>query len=381
VIAALAVAAPGPVLAAEPPMVWSAWTASPVAVDGAAASPLEQDAAARCGEGERGLAETARAVLERKMRGGPVVEADELAVMQRAAGEPHPWARVWVASGHLLEHDATMARLDAWLGPAPGSAVRRCGVRYGEVGGARALVVVTVDALADLTPLPTRARPGEWLTVEARLRVRARGGEVLVLGPSGLPRALPTSFDGGVVRARFAPDRPGEFALQVIADVAGGPRPVLEATVFAGVDPPPREASRAAPGEDLPAALPGDSDRLAAMITAARASEGLPPLARDSRLDAVALAHAARMARAERLAHDTGDGDPLDRLRAAGVDAYYAGENVAHAASVALAHRALWASPSHRTNLLRREFERVGVGVVRDGQAQVWAVETFASER
>ena len=216
------------------------------------------------------------------------------------------------------------------------------------------------------------------------MRVRARGGEVVVLGPAGPPRALPTSFDGGVLRARFAPDRPGEFALQVIADVAGGPRPVLEATVFAGVDPPLlglQGVARAAPGDDLAPGGLGDDDRLAAMITAARASEGLAPLARDPRLDAVALAHAARMARAERLAHDAGDGDPIDRLRAAGVDAYYAGENVAHGATVALVHRALWASPSHRANLLRRQFERVGVGVVRDAQGQVWAVEAFASGR
>lgn len=325
------------------------------------------------------------------MRGAPLPEADALAVLQRAAGEPHPWARAWVASGRALEHDPTMARLEAWLGPAAASAgvsaaVRRCGVRYGEaVDGMRALVVVAIDALADLAPLPTRARPGEWLTVEARLRVRAIGGEVVVLGPSGPPRAVPTSFDGGVLRARFAPDRPGEFAVQVMADVAGGPRPVLEATVFAGVDPPlqglSQEAARAAPGEDAAGGELKEDDRLARMITIARASEGLGPLARDPQLDAVALGHAAGMARVERLAHDTGDGDPLDRLRAAGIDAHYAGENVAHGVTLALAHRALWASPSHRANLLRRQFERVGVGVARDARGEVWAVEAFAGGR
>jgi uncharacterized protein YkwD len=54
------------------------------------------------------------------------------------------------------------------------------------------------------------------------------------------------------------------------------------------------------------------------------------------------------------------------------------GENVAHATTVALAHRALWASPSHRANLLRREFESVGVAVARDDRGDAWVVETFA---
>ncbi len=84
------------------------------------------------------------------------------------------------------------------------------------------------------------------------------------------------------------------------------------------------------------------------------------------------------MAAARALAHDAGDGDPSERMQFAGVTAGTSGENVAHAATVALAHRALWASPSHRANLLRREFEDVGVAVVRDDRGDAWVVETFA---
>ena len=114
------------------------------------------------------------------------------------------------------------------------------------------------------------------------------------------------------------------------------------------------------------------------MVAAARATAGLAPLGRDARLDAVARAHARRMATAHELAHDAGDGDPLERLRNAGLDPRDAGENVAHAATVPLAHRALWASPSHRANLLGRGYDRLGVAVVRDEHGDVWAVETFA---
>jgi len=373
-------AAPSAV-AREAPVAWSAWSASPVAMDGTALSAMEQEALARCGAAEGGLRVTALAVLARKLQGLPMPELDDVARMQRAAGEPHPWARAWVASGRTLDGATTLAKLDTWLGPAPAESSRRCGVASGDADGTRALAIVVVDVLADLAPLPTRARPGQWLTVEATLRVRATGGQVIVLGPSGPPRSLPTSFDGRRLRARFAPESQGEFAVQVMADVAGGPRPVLEATVFAGVEPSARAADRAAPGEDMAEGELDDEDRLAHLICSARSAVGLPPLGRDHRLDAVARDHAMRMARQHQLAHDAGDGDPVDRLFAAGLDPRDAGENVARAATVELAHRALWASPSHRSNLLRREFDRVGVGVVRDDHGEAWVVETFAGDR
>ena len=364
-----------PASAAESALTWASATASPVPGDDAALEPLERAALARCGPGDTGLHETARAIVARKMRGLPMPELDAIARAQRAAGEPHPWPRAWAASAPVLASEATLSRLDTWLAEYD-ARLRRCGVASG-VGrdGARVLAVVAVEALADLSPLPTRARTGQWLTVEARLRVQLRGGTVIVLGPSGAPHALFTSFDGTTLRAHFAPDRPGEFAVQVIADTArSGPRPVLEASVFADVDPAGRGGERAAPGED---ATGNDDDSLARMLVAARAWEGLQPLARDRDLDSVAHEHAARMAAARELAHDVGDGDPAARLRDAGLGGTQVGENVAHASSVALAHRALWASPSHRANMLRRDFDRVGIAVVNGDHGDAWVVETF----
>lgn len=359
------------------PAPWAAASASPRPVVGAL-DPLETAAATACGEGDAGLRATARALLARKLAGAALPDVDAIAAAQRVAGEPHPWPRAWAVSGHTLDREATLARLRPWLDAHRSVGARRCGVADGiAADGTRTLVVVTVDALADLVPLPTHARAGQWLTVEARMRVPTRGGSVLVLGPSGAPRVVPSWFEGSTLRARFAPDRPGELTVQVVADVASGPRPVLEATVLADVEPAERAEDSVAPGEDVAPGLP-DDDRLAAMVTAARASAGLPPLSRDPRLDAVARAHGRRMAASGELAHDAGDGDPFDRIRAAGLDPAEAGENVAHAATLARAHRALWASPSHRANLLRQAFDHVGVAVVRDGRGDAWVVEELA---
>jgi uncharacterized protein YkwD len=163
---------------------------------------------------------------------------------------------------------------------------------------------------------------------------------------------------------------------------------VLEATAYADVEPGGPRADAPAPGEGEAArgagGDPGGDDalRLVRALDAARASAGLGALRRDPRLDRIALAHAEAMAARHELAHDAGDGDPLDRLRAAGLDPRAAGENVAHAATLALAHRAIWRSPSHRLNVLARDVDRVGVAVVGrppDGAADgLWIVEIFA---
>ncbi len=121
---------------------------------------------------------------------------------------------------------------------------------------------------------------------------------------------------------------------------------------------------------------PSGSDRLVAMVAALRDSERLRP-ARDATLDRVALGHARRMMAAHAVGHDVGDGDPESRVSAAGVRARLIGENVAHAASVALAHRTLYESPSHRDNLLRGEFDRLGVAAIDDADGSVWVAEVY----
>ena len=60
-------------------------------------------------------------------------------------------------------------------------------------------------------------------------------------------------------------------------------------------------------------------------------------------------------------------GSPFDRLKAAGITYTRAGENLAYAQSVAVAHRALMDSPGHRENILRPEFTRIGIGVINAG--------------
>ncbi len=105
---------------------------------------------------------------------------------------------------------------------------------------------MAIDVLADLRPLPTAVSSGTGSSVDAKLLVPASEAKVLVLGPSGRPFAVPTSRDGEQVRAPGGSS--GVWLTQVLATVAGGPRPVAEALVHADVDPAPEYSALPAPG-------------------------------------------------------------------------------------------------------------------------------------
>jgi hypothetical protein len=270
--------------------------------------------------------------------------------------------------------------LRRYLGALPEAGVRRCGVgRSKSAAGEETVAVVVVSAVADLSPVPTTARAGQWMRFDAYMLVPADSAKLVVLGPDGAPRNVPTTLHGDRVEAAFAVERPGPFAVQLLADAERGPRPVLEANVFVDVEPPPEWVSWPAPGESERAPELDDRGALRAMVNAARATEQLPALVANDALDRTAAEQARAMLEAGVLAHDTGDGGPAERLRRLGATVLRAGENVAHEASLARAHRALWWSPSHRGNLLDPRFGQLGIGVDRDADGSLWVCELFAN--
>jgi hypothetical protein len=289
---------------------------------------------------------------------------------------------VWSASGSPSDLSSTLVRLDEWLNGIGTATYRRGGAPAPptpDPGGG--VAVVAVDALADWTAaVPFRVRTGQWVTVQARLWAPAWGGEIVLMGPSGVPRKLLTSFDGQALRAPVAFDGPGEFLIQVTANLQeGGIRPVLEADVFADVAPGPQAADAFALKDDRSSDDIQGIDALGSTLNGLRASKGLGALRRDIDLDTLASQHAARMASEQVLAHDAGDGDPADRVRAVGLSVRLVGENVARAPSLRTAERLLWASPSHRANILGPRFDRVGLGMA-GGRGDVWVVELFAGQ-
>lgn len=102
------------------------------------------------------------------------------------------------------------------------------------------------------------------------------------------------------------------------------------------------------------------------LINDERVSRGLEPLTGDGQLARLARRHSADMFARGYFSHNTPDGkSPFDRMREANVRFSAAGENLALAATVRIAHNSLMRSAGHRANILSRRFGRVGIGIVR----------------
>jgi len=154
--------------------------------------------------------------------------------------------------------------------------------------------------------------------------------------------------------------------------------------------PPAAEASPAPAEQPAPApqpaavetasvqAEPGLESELLSLLNADRAAADLPPLALDTQLRTVARNHSQDMWVRDFFAHVNPDGlSPFQRIRAAGISYATAGENLAQAATVQAAHTALLDSPTHRDNILKPSFGRVGIGIVRAGAKGLLITQNF----
>jgi len=118
--------------------------------------------------------------------------------------------------------------------------------------------------------------------------------------------------------------------------------------------------------------------RMLDLVNQERAAAGLNLLEADPELTEVARRHSADMFARGYFAHDTPEGiSPFDRMRAANVRFITAGENLALAPTIPVAHNGLMNSPGHRANILRREFGRVGIGVMDGGMRGLMISQEF----
>ena len=104
------------------------------------------------------------------------------------------------------------------------------------------------------------------------------------------------------------------------------------------------------------------------MVNEERIKHGLKPVQADPELSLVARAHSNDMFIKGYFAHDSPDGkSPFDRMRGANVQFKFAGENLALAQTLEIAHTNLMNSPGHRANILHPSFGRLGIGVLDGG--------------
>jgi len=123
---------------------------------------------------------------------------------------------------------------------------------------------------------------------------------------------------------------------------------------------------------------PNLEEQMLEMVNQERTSRGLKPLKADPELTVVARQHSADMFSRGYFSHYTPEGiDPFQRMQAADVKFRTAGENLALAPTLQIAHTGLMNSPGHRANILNPNFGRVGIGIMDGGRRGIMASQEF----
>jgi uncharacterized protein YkwD len=114
------------------------------------------------------------------------------------------------------------------------------------------------------------------------------------------------------------------------------------------------------------------------LVNRERVAAGLKPLVADTEMLPVARAHSVDMFERGYFSHNTPEGrSPFDRISQARVSFQLAGENLALAPTLTMAHTGLMNSPGHRANILRPEFGRVGIGIMDGGIRGLMVTQNF----
>ncbi len=255
---------------------------------------------------------------------------------------------------------------------APGAAVQR------HIG-----VVATRLPLA-LRPCPRRVELGQPLRIHGRLLVAASDLELIAVDHTGadVPGRVERRGDELILEVE-APTRPSTIDMQLVGVLPRGPGKLVQLRVEVARPLRDRQVF-VLPGDESGLRDARDAAALAwRLLNDDRRAAGLPALAFDARLAAVAEAHSRDMRDAGFFGHRSpSTGMHADRLARAGYGSAVSAENLALNVSIAEAERGLMASLGHRRNLLGSGFTHGAVGVVgeerEDGGRRWWVTQLFA---
>jgi uncharacterized protein YkwD len=120
---------------------------------------------------------------------------------------------------------------------------------------------------------------------------------------------------------------------------------------------------------------------LFAAVNQARRAQGLTPLRWDESLATAARRHANVMAERGSAQHGF-EGEPSlsARVKQAGAHFSWLSENVIQGPSTEFIHVQFMKSPPHRANILDRDMDSIGIGVVEQ-RGQLFAVEDLSQAR
>ncbi|MFZ5634623.1 MAG: CAP domain-containing protein [Bacillota bacterium] len=131
-------------------------------------------------------------------------------------------------------------------------------------------------------------------------------------------------------------------------------------------------------GDTSAAGLTADEKRMLDLVNSERARNGQALLKPNLKLTGLARLKARDMIEKNYFSHTSPTyGSPFDMMRQFGITYRTAGENLAGAPTVDMAHTNLMNSPGHRANILNGSFKEVGIGIISGGPYGKMFVQMF----
>ena len=125
-------------------------------------------------------------------------------------------------------------------------------------------------------------------------------------------------------------------------------------------------------------ASPADEDEMLVMLNAERIARKLEPLTMNTAAREVARAYSKELFARGYFSHISREGlTPFQRMDRGHVKYIAAGENLALAPTLQLAHQGLMNSPGHRANILNPEYHTVGIGIMDGGPYGLMVTQDF----
>ena len=123
---------------------------------------------------------------------------------------------------------------------------------------------------------------------------------------------------------------------------------------------------------------PSAEEWMVGAVNSERAKAGLPALEVDARLTDIARTHSVRMSQEGELSHQfNGEPSVRNRVSSTGMRFNFSGENVAYDSKVEGAHSGLMLSPKHHENIMKPEYNVIGIGIVHKG-TRFYVTQDFA---
>lgn len=125
---------------------------------------------------------------------------------------------------------------------------------------------------------------------------------------------------------------------------------------------------------------PGLESRMIELVNKERGERGLEKVTFDEGLREVGRVHSGDMFTRGYFSHYSPEGETVaDRADKRGVKYFVIGENLAYAPDLELAHKGLMNSEGHRANILSKEFNKVGIGIMDGGVYGLMITQVFSN--